>query len=370
MAVVGRHDLARTTLGVVFLAALIVGTLWILSPFLAAVIWAVMIVVATWPILLRIQRWLGGRRALAVVVMTLVPLLLLIIPLALAVVAVVEYADVIVAGVTKLGALAIPPPPGWLEGIPLVGSKLAARWRDVAGDSAVVAARLEPYARTIVGWLLRLVGGIAGVALQFLLTVLIAGLLYAQGEDAAGFVRRFAHRLAGRRGEGAVELAGQAIRGVALGVVTTALIQATLAGIGLVVAGVPFAGVLTALCVLLTIAQIGPAPILISAIAWLYWKGDPVWATVLLVWTLVVLTIDNVIRPFLIKRGADLPLPLIFAGVVGGLLSFGFLGIFVGPVVLAIAYTLLVGWVESGDPDAVDPSPRPALTAGATVPPP
>jgi predicted PurR-regulated permease PerM len=141
-------------------------------------------------------------------------------------------------------------------------------------------------------------------------------------------------------------LASQAIRGVALGVVLTALAQSLLAGLGLAIAGVPFAGMLTAVMLLLCLAQVGPMLVLVPATIWVYWSGDNLWGTLLLVWTLFVGTLDNFLRPFLIKQGADLPLLLIFAGVIGGLLSLGLLGIFVGPVVLAVAYTLLEAWVN------------------------
>ena len=141
-------------------------------------------------------------------------------------------------------------------------------------------------------------------------------------------------------------LAARAIRGVALGVVVTALAQALLGGVGLAVAGVPFAGVLTAVMLMLCLAQIGPGLVLIPATIWLYWTGDNLWGTLLLVWSLFVVTLDNFLRPFLIKQGADLPLLLIFAGVIGGLLSLGLLGIFVGPVVLAVSYTLLEAWIN------------------------
>jgi predicted PurR-regulated permease PerM len=184
---------------------------------------------------------------------------------------------------------------------------------------------------------------------QFLLIVAIAALLYARGEGFADFVRRFAFRLAGARGDRAVHLAGQAIRAVALGVVVTAFVQALLAGIGLALSGVPFAAVLTAATMLLCIAQLGPFLVLLPAVAWLFWDGQTAWGTVLAVWTLVVGTIDNVLRPILIRRGADLPLSLIIAGVIGGLIGFGIVGIFIGPVVLAVTYTLLVDWVRSGE---------------------
>jgi predicted PurR-regulated permease PerM len=156
--------------------------------------------------------------------------------------------------------------------------------------------------------------------------------------------------LAGARGEHSVSLAGQALRGVALGVVVTALVQSVLGGIGLVVAGVPFAAVLTAAMFMLAIAQIGPILVLVPSVTWLYYQGSPGWGTFLLLWSLVVGTMDNFLRPVLIKRGADLPLLLIFAGVVGGLVAFGLIGIFVGPVVLAVAHTLLSAWVAEENP--------------------
>jgi predicted PurR-regulated permease PerM len=176
--------------------------------------------------------------------------------------------------------------------------------------------------------------------------VFISAILYAKGESAVSGVRRFGRRLAGQRGENAVVLAGQAIRAVALGVGVTAVLQTVLGGIGLAVAGVPFASLLSAVMLMLCIAQLGPALVLFPAVGWMYWTGANAWATFLLVWSIIVSVLDNVLRPLLIKRGADLPLPLIFAGVIGGLLGFGLIGIFVGPVALAITYTLLEAWIE------------------------
>jgi predicted PurR-regulated permease PerM len=145
-----------------------------------------------------------------------------------------------------------------------------------------------------------------------------------------------------------VVLAAQAIRGVALGVGVTAIVQTVLGGLGLAAAGVPFASLLSAVMLILCIAQIGPMPILLPAVGWMFWTGDTGWATVLLVWSVIVGSLDSFLRPMLIKRGADLPLLLIFAGVIGGMLSFGLVGIFVGPVVLAVTYTLTLAWIEDG----------------------
>jgi predicted PurR-regulated permease PerM len=193
-------------------------------------------------------------------------------------------------------------------------------------------------------------GSIAAMLLQFLLTVIIAAIMYANGETAAAGIQRFARRLAGSRGEETAVLAAKAIKGVALGIVVTALIQTALGGTGLIVSGVPAAPLLTAVVFMLCLAQLGPILVMVPAVIWLYWKGDPLWGTVLLVFTIVAGAIDNVIRPLLIKKGVDLPLIMIFAGVIGGLIAFGVVGLFIGPVMLAVTYTLLKEWVSDSGP--------------------
>jgi predicted PurR-regulated permease PerM len=206
-------------------------------------------------------------------------------------------------------------------------------------------AQVQPYARDAAAWLARHAGGLAAVILHFILIVILTAVLYSGGESWAAWVRRFGHRLADEQGERMVVLAGGAIRGVAMGVIVTALLQTVLSGIGLAIVGVPFAGVLTAIIFALCIAQLGPLLVLLGATAWAYYAIGPAWGTFMLVWSLVVGLMDNFVRPVLIRRGADLPLLLIFAGVIGGLVAFGIVGIFVGPVVLAVTFTLLDDWV-------------------------
>ena len=348
------RDLAGTMLQAAFIGALAAGCFWILRPFLLPMIWATAIVVATWPIMLFLQTHLGGRRGLAVTVMTLVLLLVLLVPLGFAIAAIAQNADRIVAWSKSLGTVSIPPPPDWVVRLPLIGLTLAGQWQQVAGlGTGGLSARLAPYASTIVAWFVAQVGNVGLMLVQFLLTVVVAAVLYSRGETAAGGVRQFARRLAGAPADGVLHLAAQAVRAVALGVVVTALVQALLGGIGLAICGVPFVGVLIAVMLILGIAQLGPAFVLIPAIIWLYWKGDTTWGTVLVVWSLVVLSLDNFLRPILIKRGADLPLLLIFTGVIGGLIAFGIIGLFIGPVLLAVGYTLLVAWVTEPDAEAI-----------------
>jgi len=344
------RDLVRITLAVLVIGLLIVACLWILQPFLAATIWATMIVVATWPMMLGVQARLGGRRWAAVSVMTFAMLLVLVVPIVLAVATIVDHTDQIVAWAKAAAAAGVPSPPSWVEQVPLAGERIAKEWRQLAATPPEdLVARATPYARQAVQWFASQAGSFGLMLLQFLLIILITAILYSMGESAASGVRRFARRLADERGESSVVLAGQAIRGVALGVVVTAVVQTTLAGIGLAVAGVPYAAVLTAIIFILCIAQLGPTLVLVPAVVWLYWTGDPVWGTVLLVWAVIVGAMDNFLRPFLIKRGADLPLLLIFVGVIGGLISMGIVGLFVGPTVLAVTYRLLEWWIADID---------------------
>jgi predicted PurR-regulated permease PerM len=351
------RDLAGTMLQAAFIGVLAAGCFWILRPFLLPMIWATAIVVATWPLMLRLQRYLGGRRGLAVTLMTLALLLVLLVPLALAIAAIAQNADRIVGWAKSLADFSVPPPPEWVAHLPFVGPTMAERWQQVAGlGTRGLAARLAPYASTIVTGFVAQVGTVGRMLVEFLLTVVVAAVLYARGEAAATGVHQFARRLAGVRADGIVQLAGQAVRAVALGVVVTALVQAILGGIGLAICGVPFAGVLIAVMLILGIAQLGPAFVLIPSIIWLYWRGDSTWGTVLLVWSLIVLSLDNFLRPMLIKRGADLPLLLIFTGVIGGLIAFGIIGLFIGPVFLAVGYTLLAAWVKGDKADAANPS--------------
>ena len=350
-----RHDLTRSMLAVLFIGGLIAAIFWVMRPFLPAIIWAVTLVIATWPLMLRVQHYAGNRRGVAVFVMTVGLLLVLIVPLWLAISTIFVNLDQIADLMRTILSLRVPPPPDWLAQVPLVGARATEAWGEFTSAGVRdLAPKLMPYAGSLTQWFVSAAGSLGTIFVHFLLTVAIAAVMYARGERAAAAVIRFGRRLGGERGEMAVRLAGQAIRGVALGVVVTAIAQSVLGGIGLAIVGMPFAAVLTALMFMLCLCQVGPAPVLIPAIVWMYYAGDTLWATVLLGFTIVVVSMDNFLRPMLIRKGADLPLLLILAGVIGGLIAFGLLGIFVGPVVLATGYTLLNAWM--GESDEAEPA--------------
>ncbi|MFN0008033.1 MAG: AI-2E family transporter YdiK [Planctomycetota bacterium] len=353
MAQDSQRDLFRPILVVTILGLLLALSIWILKPFLPALIWATMVAVATWPMMLAVQARLWRRRWLAVLVMTIAMLLVFVVPFALAIGTLVTHMDDITGWVKSFDVHALETPPAWVGGIPLLGPHADSAWRELA-TTAELGDKVTPYAGKLATWFLGQLGSFGALVVQFLLTIVITAILYAKGEAFAEAILRCAHRIGGERGEASVLLASRAIRGVALGVVVTALVQSVLGGLGLAVVGVPYVPILTAAMFLFGVAQIGSGPILFCAVIWIFWKGDTGWGVALLVWTILVSTMDNFLRPMLIRKGADLPLLLIFVGVIGGLIAFGVVGIFVGPIVLAVTYTLISAWIAE--------TPTPART--------
>jgi len=342
-----RRDIPHTILSVLFICLLIASTFWILRPFLVSIVWATIIVVATWPALARLQKRLANKRGLAVFLMAAALLLIVLVPMMFAVVIIAKNAEHITSQLRSFDPFSLAWPPELLRRIPFTGKSMADRWTAFAVlSSEERSARFTPYAQRLLQWFVAQAGSTGMTILQLLLTLIIAIILYAKGEICREGLLSFARRLAGQQGEEAAVLAAKAMRGVVLGVVVTALIQTALGGIGLFIAGVPAAALLTAVMLILCLAQLGPLLVLVPSVVWVYWSGQAAWGTVLLIFTVPAATIDNFLRPLLIRKGVDLPLLLIFAGVIGGLIAFGVVGLFIGPVILAIAYTLLKAWVS------------------------
>jgi predicted PurR-regulated permease PerM len=341
-----KVDLVKSTMLIVLISALLAACFWVVRPFLPALIWASMIVIATWPLVIIVQDKVKSRR-LAVLIMIGLLVLIFVIPFTLAVGTIVENAPQLTALGKQLTSFKIPPPPDWVGMIPVVGVQVSEFWDKVATtNSEEYASKLAPYLRDVVGWMVAQAGSFGMMLVHFILTLIFTALLYMNGEAAAEMVLKLARRIADDRGESSAVLACMAIRAVAQGVVITALAQSILAGLGLAVVGIPYASLLTALIFMLTIAQIGPGPVLIPATIWLFWKGSTGWGSALLIWSIAVMGMDGILRPILIRRNANLPLLLIFAGVIGGLIAFGIIGLFIGPVLLAVCYTLMTAWID------------------------
>ena len=340
-------DLARTVIAVLLIALLIAAPFWILKPFLGATAWATMLTVATWPLMVGLQKGLWGKRWLSITVMTLGLLALVAVPLTVMVIGLLENSDRIKAFLSTAPHYHIPAAPAWLGKLPLVGGKATAMWTSAAAAGVpALAAKVAPHVRGLAGWLAGKFGGLGSFLLEFLLTVAIQAVMFARGEQAAAGVKAFACRVADKYGEQTVDLVGGTIRTVAMGVVVTALAQAAFAGVGLAIARVPVAALLSLVMFALCVSQIGPIPILAPVVIWAFSSKGVGWGIFLILWSVATGVINNVLRPVLLKKGVDLPVLVTLTGVIGGLASFGTLGVFVGPVLLAVTYTLLKAWVR------------------------
>lgn len=342
----GSYDLPKVLFGILSIAIMLSASFWIVLPFILSFIWAGMIVIATWPLLLRMERFVGGRRGSAALIMVMMLLVLFALPLILLGNSLAEGSHSVMVWLDsiKTGTL---PDGHFLQQLPVVGNKLYAKWHaDSSGGTQQLLKKMEPYLAkalpVVLGKLVR-VGSLLG---HVVLMLVFSGILYTRGEHVVRGLRHFAFRLGNLRGDNAVVLAGQTIKAVAMGIVVTALVQSALGGIGLAACGVGNAVLLTVLMFILCLAQIGPLVVLVPAMAWLFWHGDTTWGSVLVVWGGVVGMLDNVLRPMLIRKGADLPMALILTGVIGGLLAFGMIGLFIGPVILAVSFRLVSAWTH------------------------
>lgn len=341
-----RLDLPKLIFGFASIILMIAACFWVLNPFILGFVWAGMMVIATWPLLLRIEARLWNKRWLAALIMVALILLLFVIPLGILIGSIIQNSAPLVDLAKSPNSLRFPDLQ-WLNTLPFVGEKIYYAWHSlVASGGNALLAKVQPYFGQAAGWFIAQAINAGRFMFHLMLMLLFSGLLYLKGESVMLGIRHFAVRLAGIRGDAAVVLAAQSIRAVALGVVVTALIQAIVGGIGLALSGISYAAILTVLLFICCVAQLGPLLIMVPSVIWLFWTGDTTWAIILAIWAAVVATMDGVLRPWLIKMGADLPMVLILIGVIGGILSFGMIGLFIGPVVLAVSYSLLKAWMN------------------------
>ncbi len=335
-------------IGLAALALLIFLFLRILAPFVAPLLWAITLTVSVWPLFVRLRTLLGGHGGLAALLMTLILFVILVVPIGMLARSLGDQVAAVAKVANDLVTVGLPPPPHWLADVPLVGDPLDQQWRETMVDSRATLREVQPYIGTAAGWILARGAEIGFAVVQFVLAVFLAGVLFVQGETSADYMRRFAARIGNERTVDLVDLAGGTIRGVALGVVGTALLQAMLAAIIFLVAGVPGAGLLALLTFIVGILQLPVLLVPLPVAVWVGYQGLTGWAIFVAAGGIFIGTIDNFIRPVLIRQGADMPLLLIFLGVLGGLLAYGPIGMFFGAVVVALAHRLLTEWLMKG----------------------
>jgi predicted PurR-regulated permease PerM len=340
------------TIGLVLLAVLAIGCVLVLRPFFTAVCFALILVVATWPGFARLRRLLGERKTPAALLMVTLATLVFVVPPAL----VASSIDYNVAGtirlVLDLARHGIPPPPIWVSEVDLIGPEVYARWQILAAGGPEAAERIQAFMNFVRQHLIDAGLGLGNAIVQLLLAMLTAFFLYRDGEAVRHGLVMAGRRIAGDQAPRLLRVAYATINGVVYGVLGTALAQALLIVIGLWITGIPAALLLGLLLFVLALIPFGPALIWGPAAAWLYFDGEIGWAIFIVVWSLAAgLVTDNVLRPYLISRGSDLPLILILFGVVGGAAAFGVLGLFLGPTLLAVGYELIREWnaVEQDD---------------------
>ena len=340
-------------LGLAILALLAFVCLRTLEPFVGACLWGVTLAVVAWPARVRLTRALGGRRKLSAGAIVAALVLVLVAPLAVLAVSLADQVDRVSGLLRDLAGFRLPPPPAFLATLPAVGGAAVAEWRWAGDHAGDLVARAEPYAAATGTWLL-LRGARLGVELaEMVLAVILAGILLANGEACVAFLGGLGARLGGERATELLGVSTRTLRGVVNGVVGTAVLQALVAAVAFAVAGVPGTALLAVAIFLLALAQLPSLPLILVAAAWLGYRGSTGWAVLVAGWGLVVSNlVDAVVRPYLMGKGAEMPLFGIFLGVVGGLLAFGLIGVFVGPIALALAYHLLVAWAREGAPAA------------------
>ena len=333
---------------VALLGAIALGCAVVLWPFLSAVLWAAILVFTTWPVFLWLRRRLRLSRSVAALLMVVLTAVVTVLPLTLLVPNGAQDVAALQASVAALlGGL--PSAPHWLYRVPVLGRTLTDYWNAWAADLGQAVAFFRPYFGIIAENGLALLLGLADGVVRFLLALFIAFFFWMSGGALGGALRRVLRRIAGPRADALISLTGRTVRGTVYGVLGTALVQGVLTAFGFWLVGIPRAVLWGALAALLAVLPIGAPLVWIPAGLWLLLDGATARGVFLLAYgTVAVSGADHLIRPFFISRGAQLPFLLTVLGVLGGVLSFGVLGIFVGPVLLGVGYTLVLEFARSG----------------------
>ena len=329
------------------LVALLV--LWcfnIVRPFIMPVLWGAIFAVALYPLFLKLQTMLGGREKFTAIAMTLVALVILILPVVLLSGSLAENAGTLSEKI-QAGTLTIPPPSEKVKDWPLIGEELDKAWRLASTNLDAALDQFKPQLEAIGKKILSFAAGAGAEILQFVISIIIAGVLLVYAQSGAHAMETIAGRLMGEEeGKVIVNLTGATIRSVAQGVLGVALIQAVLAGIGLMAIGVPFSGLWAFLVLLLAIVQLPTILILGPIIIYVFSIAETLPAVIFMIWSLLVGVSDTFLKPLFLGRGMDIPMLVILLGAIGGMILSGIIGLFVGAVVLAAGYTLFIAWLN------------------------
>jgi len=348
-------------LGWIVLSILLVGCLLVLWPFVWAVLWAVVLCFSTWPIYHRLLRLLGGRRTLAAAVMTLAMIVVVLLPFVIIGTTLADSVKELTAAAHRSLEGGPPAPPAWLAKVPVVGQPATTYWESLAADTGKLAQEARRFIEPVSTRLMKIALALGGGLLQLALSIFVAFFLFRDGLSAAQGLITAVERIGGERGRHLLTVAGNTVRGVVYVILGTALVHGVMAGIGFLIAGVPGAALLALLTFFLSVVPVGPPLIWLPAAIWLFQQGSTGLGIFMLAWGVGVSSVDNVVKPWLISQGSDMPFILIFFGVLGGALAFGFIGVFLGPTLLAVGFRLLEEWFSNSRADTLEELGKPAL---------
>jgi len=341
-----RQSRIEQAIVMVVLGALVVACFIVLRPFLTSLIWALILSISTWPSFMWLERQLGGRRELASTAMTLLLVVGLLVPLGIIAYNLTDNVTALADQIRALFADGLPEPPGWLADVPIAGRFLSTHWHELSQHPDKLTETASNYVGPASRWLLSVATVVGSGLVELTLSILMTFFFYRDGVAGGKRLAAVVDRLAGEKAHRLLDVAQATMKGVIYGIIGTAVAQGTMLGLGLWIAGVPGAFLLSVITAFVSVTPIGPPLIWLPAASWLFFSQDQWgWAIFIVAWgALAVGTIDNVIKPLFISRGSALPLLLVFLGVLGGGFALGFLGIFIGPTLLAVAYTLLKQW--------------------------
>lgn len=339
-------------LGQILLLSLLGACLWVLAPFMTALFWAAVLAFASWPIMQVLTRALQGNASLAAGLLTSAWVLIVAGPLVWLGFNIADYIRASTEIINNLRVTGLPDAPEWLIEVPMVGDRLLEAWQAVDEQGAALFLTVKPYMGQTGNWLLARSASIGAGILELALSLVLVFFFYRDGPRLALFAKSLIQRLIKERADYYLDLVAGTVRRVVNGVIGTAVAQATVALFGFLVAGVPGALILAGLTFMLSLIPMGPPLVWAPAVAWLFWQQDYGMAVFLLLWGfLIISSVDNFLKPYLISRGGNLPLVVVLMGVFGGLFAFGFMGLFLGPTLLAVAYSLVSDWIASNQPD-------------------
>jgi predicted PurR-regulated permease PerM len=348
----GKAEVSRFAVDLAVRIALIASVVYVslllLRPVAALMLWAIILAVAVYPLFVVLRRRLHLRNGLAATLLSLLLLVLLLTPAVVLSASAIESLDAY-ARMLLRGEHVVPLPPESIRELPVIGARLHDFWLTASNDLRSLLSAHVGQIASIGRWVGRIAAGVFFEVLQFAGAIIVAGVLLAYSEKLADTVRGLAGRIADARGRHFIEIAGSTIRNVSQGVIGVAILQSALLGIGMLVAGVPFAGAITFVCLVLAIVQVGPNIIMIPVIIWAWTAMPAMTAGIFTVYSVPLLLLDNVLRPILMARGLQTPMAVILAGVICGTLAGGLIGLFVGPVVLAVFYDLVTAWIVAGE---------------------